>query len=153
MDPTGTEEARAQHAALCYRTSARDGLWVLLITSRETRRWVVPKGWPMAGKTGAETAEREAWEEAGVKGRIKDEPLGFFSYDKVLADGSAQPCVVSLYPLEVARLSDEFPERDDRRRRWFRPRKAATRVAEPELRALLEGFASANLSDPGKGKA
>ena len=50
-------------------------------------------------------------------------------------------------------LSDEFPERDDRRRRWFRPRKAATRVAEPELRALLEGFASANLSDPGKGKA
>jgi 8-oxo-dGTP pyrophosphatase MutT (NUDIX family) len=110
---------------------------VLLITSRDTGRWVIPKGWPMQGLTLAGAAEREAWEEAGVRGLIGDSSLGAFGYDKILKPGHALPCRVEVFPLRVHELQRLFPERKMRRRKWFGHAKAARKVDEPELRGLL----------------
>ena len=86
-----------------------------------------------------ETAvRREAWEEAGVRGVVSDEPLSFYSYEKTLADAPCLPCLVTVFPMHVTGLAARFPERKERRRKWFSPDKAAKRVAEPELRALLQ---------------
>lgn len=91
----------------------------------------------MAGKTAWETAAQEAWEEAGVVGRVVDQPLGNFAYDKMRAPKEPLPCDVSVFPLRVERVADKFPERKERRRKWFDATKAARKVAEPQLRALL----------------
>jgi 8-oxo-dGTP pyrophosphatase MutT (NUDIX family) len=130
-----------QFAALCWRMR-RDKPEVLLITSRDTGRWVIPKGWQIAGKDGSATAAQEAWEEAGVTGTIGTEPLGRYGYDKVLTPDMCLPCAVSVYPLRVAALARKFPERNERRRKWFPAEKAARKVAEPDLRALLVAVAS-----------
>ena len=93
-------ERRTQFAALCWR-STRGRTEVLLVTSRETGRWVIPKGWPIAGLSPAEAAAREAWEEAGAKGKMAEQALGFFTYDKVLdraSDPVALPCIVAVFP-------------------------------------------------------
>lgn len=150
---TAPTEAMAQNAALCFRTTRKRGAEVLLVTSRDTGRWVIPKGWPMGGKSGAECALQEAFEEAGVEGRLVAGTVGIYSYDKMMDDGSLQPCVVSVYPVEVARLKSNFPERGQRDRRWFNPRKAARKVAEPELSTILAGFDPAQLTDADGGSA
>ena len=128
---------RVQFAALCTRQTP-DGPEVLLITSRDTGRWIIPKGWPIDGKDGAETALQEAWEEAGVRAPspAKD-PVGHFTYDKILKDGSAQPVLTSVYRIEVQDLADGYPEANQRQREWVSPATAAERVHEPELRDLL----------------
>lgn len=131
---------RSQYAALCWRMH-RGQVEVLLITSRDTGRWVIPKGWPMEGMEPAAAAAREAWEEAGVTGETVTEALGIYTYDKILKPGQSLPCAVSVYPLRVGELADKFPERKERRRKWFTAAKAARKVAEPELRELLAGLA------------
>ena len=138
--PNGGDGPRDQFGALCWRMH-RGRVEVLLITSRDTGRWVIPKGWPINGKTPAESAAQEAWEEAGVRGQQMNEALGLFSYDKQRGDKDALPCVVSVFPLRVVELAAQFPERKERRRRWFGAEKAAKLVAEPELRALLQRLA------------
>ena len=101
-------------------------------------RWIIPKGWPIDGKDGAETALQEAWEEAGVHapGPGK-EPIGHFTYDKILKDGTALPVLTSVYRVEVQDLVDDFPEAGTRKRVWVSPATAAERVNEPELRDIL----------------
>jgi 8-oxo-dGTP pyrophosphatase MutT (NUDIX family) len=131
-----TAEPRTQYGALCWRMR-RDNLQVLLVTSRDTGRWVIPKGWPHDNQDGANSAAREAWEEAGVEGAVDPRCLGVFAYDKVQPASANVPCVVGVYGLRVHRLLRRFPERDQRRRKWFSVEKAARRVAEPELRALM----------------
>ena len=131
---------RSQYAALCWRMN-RGRVEVLLITSRDTGRWVLPKGWPMAGLDPAAAAAREAWEEAGVTGDVTPEPLGLYTYAKVMKDAEDLPCAVTVFPLRVALLAARFPERKERRRKWFSAAKAARKVAEPELCALLESLA------------
>jgi 8-oxo-dGTP pyrophosphatase MutT (NUDIX family) len=131
-----TSEPRTQYGALCWRMR-RDSLQVLLVTSRDTGRWVIPKGWPHENKDGANSAAREAWEEAGVEGAVDPRCLGVFAYDKLQPAEASVPCVVGVYSLRVQRLSRRFPERNQRRRKWFSIEKAAKRVAEPELRALM----------------
>ena len=131
---------RSQHAALCWRMH-RGHVEVLLITSRDTGRWVIPKGWPMADKTPAETAAQEAWEEAGVRGRTDEDPVGFFAYDKLRAPLDPMPCAVTVFSLRVEKVAAKFPERKERRRKWFAARSAARKVEEPELRALLVAIA------------
>src|SRR3954454_8786408 len=74
---------------------------VLLITSRETRRWVIPKGWPIKGKSSAKSAAREAFEEAGVTGKLKKTPIGAYAYDKRLKNGRLQHVRVTVFSLEV----------------------------------------------------
>lgn len=136
--PAEKREVRTQFGALCFRM--RSGApQILLITSRETHRWVLPKGWPMPGMSPVEAAQREAWEEAGAKGRISSQCLGIYSYFKVM-DRGGLPCVVALFPMKVTRLAKDFPERDERRRKWFPAKKAATKVDEPELSEILGEF-------------
>ncbi|MFN4153100.1 MAG: NUDIX hydrolase [Paracoccaceae bacterium] len=135
--PPLTEGSANQNAALCWRMH-RGRVQVLLITSRDTGRWIVPKGWPMEGKTAAETAVIEAWEEAGVQGEVEAAaPLGFYRYDKLCLPKPPVPCLVSVFSLRVTQLVDKYPERKERRRKWFDARKAARKVVEPDLRGLL----------------
>ena len=138
-------EMRTQFGALCYRET-RGRPEILLITSRRTRRWIVPKGWPEGGQTPAATAAQEAWEEAGVVGRADNMCMGVFSYNKLVDDGSEVPCLVMLYPFRVKSLANAYPEKSERRRKWFTPKKAACRVLEPELAEMLRSFNPAKLS-------
>ena len=132
--------AARQVAALPVRRDANGNLRVLLVTSRETKRWVVPKGWPVDGLDPWEAAAREAMEEAGAEGPVTEAPLGTYGYGKRLDDGEVLPCVVTLYPLRVKRMHDRWKERRERERRWFDPKDAAKCVDEPELRKLLKGL-------------
>ena len=139
LRPEADREPRTQYAALPWRR--RDGvLEVLLITSRETRRWVIPKGWPIKGLTSPKSAAREAFEEAGVKGDIAKRKLGAYHYDKRLRSGRLQHVRVQVYGLEVLAERDAWPEKGQRERLWTTPGEAAGLVDEPELVVLLAKF-------------
>jgi len=131
---------RLQVAALCFRKEETGAKKVLLITSRDTGRWIIPKGWPMDGRDAASAAMQEAWEEAGVRKGAAGSVLGSYTYDKELKTGLPVAVETLVFPVEVARLEDEFPEASERTRRWVCPAKAATMVREPELQDLLRRF-------------
>lgn len=135
---------REQYAALCYRV-VNGKIRILLITSRGTKRWIVPKGWPMAKKAPHEAALTEAAEEAGVIGRVRKEPIGHYTYYKLMDDGTEVPCVGTVFPVHVRLLRAEYPEANERDRKWFSRKKAARKVDEPELAALIRGFDPAAL--------
>ena len=127
-----------QIAALCYRMTEA-GPDVLLITSRTTRRWIIPKGWPMKGTDGLGTALEEAWEEAGVKQRGADAlRIGRYRYKKIVDGGLPVATDVHVYAIEVLELSDTFPEMGQRERKWMRHQEAALVVDEPQLKAILK---------------
>lgn len=132
-------DVRTQFGALCFRKK-RGKPEILLITSRGTGRWIVPKGWPMDGKTPAECAEIEAWEEAGAKGRVYERALGLYSYRKTVEDGDDLPCVTMLYALKVRELANDYPEAHERKRKWLSPKKAAALVDEPDLAYMIRHF-------------
>ncbi len=132
---------RQQFAAICYRLRKKNGdLEVLLMTSRDTGRWVIPKGWPMEGKKAHAVAEREAYEEAGVKGKASKEPIGYFTYNKRMDGGLKILCRVQVHALEVKDMLADFPEKGMRRMEWVNCQEAASRVQEPELKTLLHTF-------------
>lgn len=133
-------EPRSQSAALPWRRAADGAVEVLAITSRETRRWVIPKGWPMKGLSSAATAAREAFEEAGVTGQIAKKPLGAYHYDKRLNTGRLQRVRVSVFALKVEAEAETWPEIGQRDRVWMTAADAADRVDEPELKALIRAF-------------
>lgn len=135
---TGTAERR-QVAALPWRRGA-SGIEILLVTSRETRRWVTPKGGRMPGRTDAEAAAQEALEEAGVEGVVAPEPLGTFRYLKTLKRRAPRWCVVSVYALEVRIEHEDWHERGQRERIWVSRDEAVRRVDEPDLKALIAAF-------------
>ena len=114
-------------------------LEVMLITSRGTGRWVLPKGWPMIGASGVESAVQEALEEAGVRGEASG-AIGRYPYDKVLKDGGVRRLEVEVYPLAVSEELADWKESAERVRRWFAPQDAAQQVAEPELAELISAF-------------
>ncbi|WP_161556174.1 NUDIX hydrolase [Mangrovicoccus ximenensis] len=130
-----------QIAALPIRTDAKRGTRVLLVTSRDTGRWVVPKGWPMDGKKPWAAAKIEALEEAGALGSIRDEPLGSYFYEKQRDDGPALPCRVTVYPMIFTKLKKRWKERKQRKRRWVSARQAARMVNEPELKDIFRAMA------------
>lgn len=132
-------DVRTQFAALCYRVR-RGKVQILVITSRRTKRWIVPKGWPMEGKTPAASAATEAWEEAGVRGKSSDAALGVYTYGKHMGDEDELPCVVMLYPMLVKSLAKKYPENGQRRRRWVSRKKAAKLVEEDDLGRLIVNF-------------
>jgi 8-oxo-dGTP pyrophosphatase MutT (NUDIX family) len=134
-------EPRAQSAALPWRRDAAGEVEVLLITSRETRRWIIPKGWPIKGLTSPQTAAREAFEEAGVEGEIAKKKAGVFHYDKRLRSGRVQKVRVGVYPLKVVTERAAWPEAQQREKLWTRPAAAAELVQEAELAELLRAFA------------
>ena len=137
LSPMLPRKSRQQVAAICYRTNEA-GKEVLLITSRDTGRWIVPKGWPIKGKDGAQSALQEAWEEAGVhKADIGGDPIGSYRYDKGLSDGDSIPVEADVYLAYVTSLRDSYPEAHQRERAWFAPQEAANLVDEPQLQAIL----------------
>ena len=140
-------ETRTQFAALPYRRAKdrKAGFEVLLVSSRDTGRWIVPKGWPMDGVTPAAAAAQEAWEEAGVRGKVSDQCLGLYSYAKWLDEELSLPCIVAVFAVEVQRLDDDFPEAGMRKRKWFSPKKAAAKVEEAELQQIIRNFDPARL--------
>jgi 8-oxo-dGTP pyrophosphatase MutT (NUDIX family) len=101
-------DPRSQVAALCWRMH-RDRVEVLLITSRNTGRWVLPKGWPTEGLDASASAAKEAWEEAGVTGAVNPAVVGLFGYDKVMRPKLSLPCMVTVFGLRVAGLARRFP--------------------------------------------
>ncbi|TIM37973.1 MAG: NUDIX hydrolase [Mesorhizobium sp.] len=130
----------AQVAALPYRRAADGDTEILLLTSRQTGRFILPKGWPMKGRTDREAAAQEAGEEAGVVGTLHEQSVGSFHYWKRLKD-TFVPITVKVYPLHVQQELDEWKEQKYRRRAWLKPDQAALLVDEPELAALLESIA------------
>jgi len=131
---------KKQIAALPLRWSKRGNLKVLLITSRETKRWVMPKGWPMEGKKPWRAAEIEALEEAGVQGVMSKSSIGKYRYLKKLSDGEKVSCEVKLFPMYVHKMRKKWPEKKERTRRWFSVKAAAKRVREPQLTAILKAI-------------
>jgi len=128
-----------QMAALCHRDTD-EGREVLLVTSSHGR-WILPKGWPIDGKTGGETAMQEAWEEAGVKsGKVEKAPVGTFLSTKRMANGPDLACETSVYAIKVKTISDSFPEAKKRKRRWVKLPEAVNMVEDRGLRQLLSGL-------------
>ncbi|MFN3945110.1 MAG: NUDIX hydrolase [Allosphingosinicella sp.] len=126
-----------QVGALPWRRSGEGGLEVLLVTSRGTGQWILPKGWPEPGRGPAETAAREAYEEAGVSGRIDPREMGRFLHLKSRIARPSLRCMIAVHPLAVERELADWPERAERRRRWFPAEEAAGAVRSAELAALI----------------
>ena len=116
---------------------------VLLITTLRSRRWIIPKGWPIAGQSAEASAAREALEEAGVSGEIGKKPIGSFRYFKQLKSGETVPCRVDVFPLKVSQQRKRWAEKDSRDMRWCTIEQALAQVAEAGLRQLIEKFAAA----------
>jgi 8-oxo-dGTP pyrophosphatase MutT (NUDIX family) len=113
----------------------------MLVTSRETRRWIIPKVWPQKGKAPHRSAAREAFEEAGVVGTVGRHPVGSFPYEKRLKNGGVVVCEVRVFPLEVSSQSKEWPEKQQREVKWLSAREAANTVQEPMLSTIIRRLA------------
>src|SRR5258707_4433040 len=132
---------RVQYGALPYRRDDDGSVEVLLVTSRETKRWMIPKGWPIKGLKPSKAAAREAYEEAGVRGRIAGRAFGHYVYEKLLEDSvMAVPCQVEVFPLAVQRLSENWPESKQRAARWLTAADAAALVENDRLHDLIRQF-------------
>jgi 8-oxo-dGTP pyrophosphatase MutT (NUDIX family) len=130
---------RQQVGALCIRRSDSGACQVLLVTSRDSGRWIIPKGWPAKRLKDHKAAAREAREEAGVSGKVASRSIGTYTYPKI-DDAGARPLRVEVFLLSVRRERKTWPEQDQRRRAWFAVRQAAREVREPELRTLIRGL-------------
>ncbi len=135
VKPAATE--RLQYAALPWREAA--GLEIMLVSSRATRRWIIPKGWPMAGRSGSAAAGIEAMEEAGLLGVLSKEPIGHYFYEKRFSR-TMQTCRVEVYPLRVVRQREDWPEKHERFTKWFLAEEARDLVSDPELGELIGAF-------------
>ena len=131
--------ARQQIAALPYRIGGEGEIEILLVTSRDTGRWVIPKGWPIKNKKPQKAPAQQAVDEAGVKGSVGDKPIGQYLYWKRRTRDFVL-CQVNVYPLQVLRQLETWPERDQRETRWFTLDEAAQHIEEPDLAALIRAF-------------
>lgn len=138
------QAVRQQFGVLPWRESKKAGLQILLVTSRETHRWIVPKGWPIKGLKPAASAAQEAFEEAGLRGATGGRSLGSYLYDKRLVEKhTTVPCEVRLYPMQVRRQERTWPEQAERKTFWFSPEEAIAAVSEDGLKAIIRDFVSA----------
>lgn len=118
-------------------SKAKGDVSILLVTSRDTGRWVLPKGNLMVGIAPHRAAAREAEEEAGVRGTIARKPLGRFPYRKWRSAKRFDMAKVDVFALKVSNELDTWKEQGQRERRWCTRDEAAGLVDEPELRALI----------------
>lgn len=139
---SGRRAALRQIAALPYETGADGSMRILLITSRDTGRWVIPKGNRIKGLAGHRAAEQEAFEEAGIHGVACPAPLGRYRYDKRSRDGQSRQATVEVFPLAVTDQLSQWPEQGERELRWFPVAEAAEAVDEPDLRSIIAAFAN-----------
>lgn len=116
------------------------GVEIMLITSRDTGRWVLPKGWPEAKELLCEAAAREAGEEAGLRGTVSHHEAGRYFYAKALASGEEVPCEVLVFPLRVDKIADRWKEKRSRIRKWVSPAEAVRMVNEPDLGQIIAYF-------------
>lgn len=126
-----------QTGVLPWRLASDMGIEILLVTSRRSGRWTIPKGWPIAGKSLAEAAAQEAFEEAGVAGTVDPKPLGNFRHIKQKSINGDLEVSVLVHPMWVDRELEKWPENGQRKRKWFRPNDAAKRVDSDELSELI----------------
>jgi 8-oxo-dGTP pyrophosphatase MutT (NUDIX family) len=140
------DQPRAQFGALPYRLNP--DLEILLVTSRGVGRWVIPKGWPVRGKSPRGSAAVEALEEAGVVGEVSKRPIGVYDYVKIMADGAGQDCLVTVFPLRVKARKAKWREQDQRQSDWFDWKRAAALVDEPGLADIIRDFAAALAAAP-----
>ena len=131
--------AGVQYAALPWRLVGGQ-VEILLITSRETRRWVIPKGWPMRGLKPSDAAAMEASEEAGLAGVIDDHPIGAYRYAKLFKHGRAIEVEVTVFPFLVRYQAADWKEHGQRVFEWAPYQRAALMVAEPALKRLIADF-------------
>jgi 8-oxo-dGTP pyrophosphatase MutT (NUDIX family) len=131
---------QVQYAALPYRAKGKSQVEIMLVTSRGTRRWIIPKGWPKRGMPPYDTAAKEAFEEAGVIGKVSKRPIGSYPYDKILREGNKTSCRVQVFALRVARQHKRWPEKRERQVRWYPPAEAARFVRDPHLRRIIRKF-------------
>jgi 8-oxo-dGTP pyrophosphatase MutT (NUDIX family) len=130
-----------QYGALPYRFTKSGAPEILLVTTRQTKRWIIPKGWPIKGLKPAKSAAREAYEEAGVRGSVRTKAIGIFSYEKRSEeDGITIPCEVRVFPLLVRQKSKTWPESKQRIAQWLEPAVALSLVEEESLRSLISSF-------------
>lgn len=140
VQPLLRRPRQLQVAAICYRENGAK-TEVLLITSRGTGRWIVPKGWPIDGLNATEAALQEAWEEAGVRAFAETiEAIGSFEYEKWIETGYETPVEAHVFKVRVDDLENTYPEVNERKRQWFTPAQAANLVDEPGLQAILRQF-------------
>ena len=140
---------RVQYGALPYRVSRGDRAEFMLVTSRETRRWIIPKGWPSKRIKDCKAAAREARQEAGVKGKILREAIGTYRYIKrELGDGVLVE--VRVFLLKVSKRCKRWPEKRERRRAWFDIEDAANRVSDPELSIIIISMLQERDGDGGR---
>lgn len=131
----------SQVAALPIKAGIDGKPQIILVTSRETGRWVIPKGWPMRNRKDHDAAAIEAYEEAGVVGKVDKKSLGTFDYIKVMPKGRDDvKCRVAVYVLNVEKLLPKWPESKQRTRDFCSPVEAAGRVDEPELKEIILGL-------------
>lgn len=135
VDVDPLDEQR-QVAALVWRRTGIEAE-VLLVTSRVSGHWLLPKGWPIEGKSPAEGAMQEAFEEAGVWGVSANDPVGSYGYRKLLTGGAALHCVVDVFAIEAIGVMADWPEQAQRQREWFSLSQAADKVMEPDLSRFL----------------
>lgn len=133
---------RKQCAVLAYRRGKKD-LKVVLVTSLETRRWVLPKGNLVVGLSARASAALEALEEAGVEGEVGKRSIGCYDYVKSELKGGGL-CRVQVFPMEVMRIKRKWPEKDLRRRKWMTLEEAAAAVNETGLKKLITRFGKSN---------
>jgi 8-oxo-dGTP pyrophosphatase MutT (NUDIX family) len=123
-------------AALPLRLAKNGAIEILLVTSRDTGRWIIPKGWTSKRIKDCKAAAREAREEAGVKGKILREAIGTYRYIKREL-GSGALIEVRVFLLKVSKRCKRWPEKRERRRAWFDIEDAASRVSDPGLSILI----------------
>ena len=124
---TGISRTIEQAGAIPVRSGR-----ICLVTSRHTGRWVVPKGKIERGKTAERTAVQEAWEEAGVRGTLAEEPVGTYRYQKF-----GQLYRVTLFLMHVSEVHSQWPEMAERKRRWIKLSEAVEQVEKRDLRAVI----------------
>ena len=133
---------RIQYAALPYRLNRRSRTEIMLVTSRGTQRWIIPKGWPQRGRAAPDSAAHEAFEEAGVVGSVGRRSVGSFSYEKRLRNGAVMVCEVRVFPLKVTRQTKQWPEKDQRQVKWLPAKEAAEIVQEDKLSEIIRRLAN-----------
>jgi 8-oxo-dGTP pyrophosphatase MutT (NUDIX family) len=138
---TVARSKRVQYAALPYRPKGAAGTEIMLVTSRGRQRWIIPKGWPHIGRAPCDSAAREAFEEAGVLGLVERRSLGSFRYKKRLKKGRVTVCDVHVFPLNVVRQRQQWPEKNQREIKWVSVKEAAKAVQNARLREIIRRLA------------
>lgn len=135
---SSSRDVRQQACALCYKIE--NGKPLVLIMTSTSGRWIFPKGWLMEGKSEAETALQEAFEEAGVVGKIDEENIGHYRTEKHYDDRDSIPVEVSVHSILVAEQATDYPEAGERDIAWLSVDAATSKLGEPALGEILKDW-------------